>query len=147
MNREIQIHPGRDDRPSGQGFKCAELLFILKDLHAPGAATLAIRTNWLPANMEHGVIRPITSLQTIDLIFHFPTPTLTVQQDKRELCPYLNTTCHSINDRKAGPILIAMLQAEGSEAVWQFLEKLYIQEARINRAINTGGSIDGIRPR
>lgn len=138
FERTTEIHAGRDQRPAGQGFSCAELLFILNDLAKPGAATLAMRTNWLPANMEHGFIRPSASLAFMDLTFHFPVPTLTAEQDKRDICPYIGGVCHSVTDRRNGPLLVNLLQASGSAAVWQQLEKLFTEEARINRPILKG---------
>jgi hypothetical protein len=139
-DHEIQVHPGRDDRAAGNGWSCAELLFILHDLSQPGAATFAVRTNWLPATMERGVIRPSASLTPIDLIFHFAVPTMTATQDKRDICPYIGGVCHSITDRKNGQFLVGVLQAEGSAAVWREIEKLFEQEARIQRPRIRGGS-------
>ncbi len=139
-SRDIRIYPGRDERAANNGFTCAELMFVLTDQDAPGAATFALRTNWLPHSMEQGAIRPSASLRPMDLVYHFAVPTMTVAQDKRDICPYLDGPCHSITDRKAMPILLALLQAEGSDGVWPTLQKLFEIEARIQRPRIRGGT-------
>jgi hypothetical protein len=130
--RDIKIYPGKDDRPTGNGWSCAELLFLLTDTVEPGAATFAIRTDWPPANMVGGV-RPLNTLTPIDLIYHFALPTMTATQDHRDICPYVNGPCYSVTDRKSGPVLLALLQTDGSDGVWPSLEKLFEIEARIQR--------------
>lgn len=133
FDHTIEIHPGRDERTEGKGFSCAELLFVLSEDDADGAMTFAVRTNWLPINMERGVIRPSVSLMPIDVTYHFPMPTLTSSQDKHDICPYLGGPCHSITDHKIGHDLIGLLQAEGTTGIWPRMERMYTQEARINR--------------
>lgn len=135
MTREIQIHPGKDDRATSQGFHCAELLFILRDKDS--AATFACLTDWLPAGMVSGIVRPSTYIRPLDLVFHFPDQTLTAEQDKHNACPYLEGACHSIIDRKNGERLVSVLLGEGSPGVWRELEKLFNEEAQINRPRRT----------
>lgn len=134
FTKEIQIHPGLDERSAGKGFSCAELLFILKDTERAGAVTFAVRTNWLPLNMERGALRPNSSLWAIDLTFHFSAPTLTLDQDKRSGCPYLpaGNDCHAVNETKAAAELVDILQSAGSDGVWRWMEHRYMEESRIN---------------
>lgn len=140
FDHDIQIHPGKDERAAGNGWSCAELLFILEDTNdLPGAATFAIRTNWLPGAMESGVIRPSASLTPIDLIYHFAVPTMTADQDKHDICPYIGGVCFSVTDRRNPPVLIKLLQTDGSKALWSELERLFEQEARIQRPRLKGG--------
>lgn len=131
MTRSIEIHPGRDKRSVGLGFECAELLFILRDGDA--AATFAIRTNWLPSSMLGGFIRPNPAPKALDLIFHFPDPTLTAAQERRETCLYITKPCHSITDRRHGERLVNVLLDEGSSGLWREFDKLFTEEIRINR--------------
>jgi hypothetical protein len=138
-NQEIKIYPGRDDRAAGNGWSCAELLFLLTDTVEPGAATFALRTDWLPPNMTGGMIRPLNTLSIIDLIYHFPVPTMTATQDKRDICPYVGGQCFSVTDRKSGPLLLALLQTDGTAGVWPMLEQLFEIEARIQRPRMKGG--------
>jgi hypothetical protein len=131
MTQEIQIHPGKDDRATNNGFHCAELLFILRDNDS--AVTFACLTDWLPAGMVSGIVRPSTYIKPLDLTFHFPSRTLTAEQSQRDACPYMEGACHSIVDRKNGDRLVSVLLAEGSAGVWRELSKLFTEEARINR--------------
>lgn len=130
MIRSIELYPGKDERDAGKGFHCAELLFILRD--DDSVATFAVRTNWLPADMRPGFIRPDPQPRALDLTFHFPQPTLTATQERRETCLYLAMPCHSIFDRKHGESLLNALLTGGSNSLWMMFEKLFTEEIRIN---------------
>jgi hypothetical protein len=130
LEQTITIWPGQDDRSSGNGFHCAELLFMLRSKDS--CATFAIRTNWLPTSMTKGFIRPESIPKALDLTFHFPAPTLTAIQDRHNKCMYLSKPCHSIVDHKHSQYLLNVLLDEGSDGVWREFKKLFIEELRIN---------------
>lgn len=134
MKRDIEFRPAfdkRDPTPSkNYGIHCAECKFILSG--ELGAVQFAFCTGWnLPHVQkelrEKDCYRAIEYPMGSDLGYHSHKPMYEGQTLLTDSCPYLDgKPCYYDGSSLNAIPVMALLIAEGGEAVWKKLESYYI---------------------
>lgn len=132
MERIIEISPAFDKRhkdPSKDyGIHACDLRMVLKG--ELGAMQFVLYTGWyLPHVVEElsrkgGLLKPLPA----DVGYHSPKPMYDGQEAIQDECPYLDgKPCYYDGSGLYADTAFKVLLKGGSDALWKFLEKEYVE--------------------
>lgn len=130
MERITEITPAYDKREQGYGIHCCELRMILKgDL---GAIQFVLYTGWYLPNVADELIAKGSTycLQPFpaDLGYHSPKSMYDGDEVCCDKCKYLNgKPCYYNGSTLAAREVYSEMLERGSDAVWEYLEKYYVE--------------------
>lgn len=134
FERITEILPAWDKRNNDPkldyGIHCCDLRMVLKG--PKGAVQFVMATGWHLPTVKETV--PADIYKTIyplamDIGYHSPKPMYEGQDRMSSECPYLGGDCYYDGSGvEADRVMNDILIAEGSEAVWKYLEEYYARQ-------------------